>query len=141
RENVRNGRLAAISDTWTISPSLINEFKLGYARGYNPREGELGGQELIDQLGIQGLPRQPGGVRNIPAVSISNFVSIFQVAKQAPAENTFQVIDQITKIKGGHTIKMGGEYRPQQSNDYVYPSFGTYNFTNRFSGYSYSDFL
>jgi hypothetical protein len=36
---------------------------------------------------------------------------------------------------------MGGEYRPQQYNDYVYPSFGSYSFNNRFSGYSYSDFL
>ena len=141
RVNVRNGRLAAISDTWTISPTLVNEFKLGYARGYNPREGELGGQELIDALGIQGIPRQPAGVINIPTVSISNFVSIFQVGKEIPAENTFQVIDQITKIKGPHTFKAGGEYRPQQSNNYVYPSFGSYTFTNRFSNYSYSDFL
>ena len=141
RVNVRNGRLAAISDTWTISPTLVNEFKLGYARGYNPREGELGGQELIDALGIQGIPRQSAGVINIPTVSISNFVSIFQVGKEIPAENTFQVIDQITKIKGTHTFKAGGEYRPQQSNNYVYPSFGSYTFTNRFSNYSYSDFL
>jgi len=80
-------------------------------------------------------------VINIPTVSISNFVSIFQVGKEIPAENTFQVIDQITKIKGTHTFKLGGEYRPQQSNNYVYPSFGSYTFTNRFSNYSYSDFL
>jgi hypothetical protein len=141
RHNVRSGRLAAISDTWTISPALINEFKVGFARGFNPREGEVGGQELIDELGIQGLPRQPDSVVNIPSVSISNFVGIFQVAKQAPAENTFQFIDQVTWIKGRHTIKTGGEYRPQQYNDYVHPMFGSYSFTNRFSGYSYSDFL
>jgi hypothetical protein len=141
RVNVRNGRLAAISDTWTINPTLINEFKLGYARGFNPREGELGGQKLIDALGIQGLPRQTDNILNIPTVSVSNFVSIFQVAKQQPAENTFQIIDQVTKIRGAHTIKAGGEFRPQQSNDYVFPSFGSYTFTNRFSNYSYSDFL
>ena len=63
------------------------------------------------------------------------------MAKQAPAENSFQAVNQISWIKGQHTIKAGGEYRPQQYNDYIFPSFGTYNFTNRFSGYSYSDFL
>jgi hypothetical protein len=141
RVNVRNGRLAAVSDTWTITPHLINEFKLGFARGYNPREGELSGQAIIDAMGIQGLPRQADDVHNIPSVSISNFVNIFQVAKEQPAENTFQGIDQVTFIRGAHTFKAGAEYRPQQSNNYVYPSFGSYSFTNLFSRYSYADFM
>ncbi|HUS07801.1 MAG TPA: carboxypeptidase-like regulatory domain-containing protein, partial [Bryobacteraceae bacterium] len=141
RVNVRTGHLVALSDTWTLRPNLINEFKLGFSRSYNPREGEITGQEVIDMLGVQGLPRQTEPINNIPSVSISNFVSIFQVAKQAPAENSFQAINQVSWIKGQHTVKMGGEYRPQQYNDYIYPSFGSYSFTNRFSGYSYSDFL
>lgn len=141
RINVRTGHLIALSDTWTLTPRLINEFKVGFSRSYNPREGELAGQPLIDSLGIQGLPREPDDVRNIPTVSITNFASPFQVAKQAPAENSFQVVNQISWIKGQHTIKAGGEYRPQQYNDYIYPSFGSYSFTNRFTGYSYSDFL
>lgn len=141
RNHVRNGRLAAVSDTWTISPRLVNEMKLGFARGYNPREGELSGQEIIDLLGIQGVPRQPVSVRNLPIVSISNFHTAGQVAKQAPAENTFQGIDQITYIRGRHTVKSGVEYRPQQYNDYIWPMFGSYSFTNRFTGYSYSDFI
>ena len=141
RINVRTGHLIALSDTWTLRPNVINEFKIGFSRSYNPREGEVSGQKVIDMLGVQGLPRQPESVRNVPTVSITNFVSIFQVAKQAPAENSFQAVNQVSWIKGQHTIKAGGEYRPQQYNDYVFPSFGTYNFTNRFSGYSYSDFL
>jgi hypothetical protein len=141
RINVRTGLLAALSDTWTISPRLINEFKLGFSRGANPREGELSGQKLVDQLGLQGIPRQPESLHNIPTVSISNFQTIFQVAGEIPAENTFQGINQTTYIHGGHTIKTGIEYRPQQSNDFVFPSFGSFSFTNRFTGYSYADFL
>jgi hypothetical protein len=141
RVNVRNGRLAAVSDTWTISPRLVNELKVGFARGYNPREGELSGQEIVDLLGIQGLPRQPLDVRNLPTVSISGFQTIAQVAKAAPAENTFQVIDQVTHIRGRHTLKTGGEYRPQQYNEFVQPMFGSYTFTNRFTNYAYADFL
>ena len=133
--------MVAISDTWTLSPTLINEFKFGYARGYNPRQGEIGGQKLIDTLGIQGIPRQPDDVINIPTVSINNFVSIFQVAQQYPGERTFQYIDQMTWIRGAHTVKFGGEFRPQHANDYATPMFGSYTFTNRFTGYSYSDFL
>jgi hypothetical protein len=141
RVNTRTGHLAAISDTWTISPNLVNEFKVGYTRGSNPREGELSGQAIIDALGIHGVPPQPMSIHNIPTVSISNFQTIVQVAGEVPTENTFQALDQVTWIRGSHTLKTGAEFRPQQSNDYVYPSFGSYTFTNRFTGYSYSDFL
>ena len=64
-----------------------------------------------------------------------------QVAGEIPAENTFQFTDQITYIRGRHTIKAGYELRPQQSNDIIFPQFGTYSFTNRFTGFGYSDFL
>src|SRR5262245_768742 len=141
RVNVREGWVGTISDTWTVSPQLINELKIGFARGFNPREGSIGGQELIDFLGIQGLPQVPPEVKNIPSVSITGFHTVFQVAKAQPAENTFQLIDQVTYIKGRHTIKGGAEYRPQQFNEYVSPMFGTYGFTNRFTGYAYADFL
>ena len=141
RWNIRIGHLAAFSDTWTISPRLVNEFKLGFTRAANPRGGDLTGQSLIDELGIQGIPRQPDNLRNIPNVNISNFQTIVQVAGEYPAETQSQAIDQLTYIRGGHTLKTGFEYRPQQADDYVLPSFGTYNFTNRFTGYSYSDFL
>ena len=55
RVQVRNGRLAAISDTWTISPNLINEFKAGFSRNLNPRGGVLKGQELIDFFRDSGI--------------------------------------------------------------------------------------
>src|SRR5438094_172808 len=141
RVQVRNGRLAAISDTLTISPRLINEFKAGFSRNLNPREGVLKGQELIDFLGIQGLPPQPKDIANIPIVQIQGFQQVAQVAGETPAENTYQLIDQITHLRGRHTFKTGFEFRPQQSNDFIYPQFGTYSFTNRFTGFGYSDFL
>jgi hypothetical protein len=141
RVQVRNGRLAAVSDTWTITPQVINEFKAGFSRNHNPREGVLKGQELIDFLGIQGLPRQPSNVGNIPIVQIQGFQQVAQVAGEIPAENTFQFTDQVTFIRSRHTIKAGYEFRPQQSNDIIFPQFGTYSFTNRFTGFGYSDFL
>ncbi|MBK9169583.1 MAG: carboxypeptidase regulatory-like domain-containing protein [Bryobacterales bacterium] len=140
RVQVREARQLAISDTWTITPRLINEFKAGFARNYNPREGILIGQELVDMIGIQGLEFAPG-VNNVPTVSIVGFHTVNQLAKQAPAENTFQYVDQITFIQGRHTWKSGIEFRPQQYNNFVLPQFGTYAFTAFASGYSYADFL
>ena len=140
RVQVRNGRLAAISDTWTISPQLINEFKAGFSRNLNPRGGVLKGQDLVDFLGIQGLPPQPN-VPNIPIVQIQGFQQVAQVAGETPAENTYQFIDQVTHLRGRHTLKAGYDFRPQQSNDIIYPQYGTYSFTNRFTGFGYADYL
>ena len=64
-----------------------------------------------------------------------------QIANAAPAENTFQFVDQITHIRGRHTIKAGVEYRPQQYNDFQRLQFGTYNFTGFASGNAWADFL
>ena len=140
RVQVRMARQVAISDTWTITPTLINEFKAGFARNFNPRQGTLFGQELVEQLGIQGLQPAPG-VENVPTLSVTGFQSMSQIAKAAPAENTFQFVDQITKIRGKHTFKGGIEYRPQQYNDFVRPQFGNYNFTGFATGNAWGDFL
>jgi len=140
RVQVRMARQVAISDTWTITPSVINEFKAGFARNFNPREGTLLGQDLVNDLGIQGLQPAPG-VENIPTLSITGFQAMSQIAKAAPAENTFQFVDQLTHIRGSHTFKGGLEYRPQQYNDFVRPQFGTYNFTGFASGNAWADFL
>src|SRR5262249_44424853 len=133
-------RQVAISDTWTLTPGLINELKLGFARNFNPARGQLFGQELVDLLGIQGLQPAPG-VENVPTVSIVGFTTVAPLAKQAAAENTYQFVDQLTYIRSRHSIKGGIEYRPQQYNAIVPAQFGSYNFTAFASGYAWADFL
>ncbi len=140
RVQVRMARQVAISDTWTLTPNLINEFKAGFTRNFNPRQGILLGQDLVNELGIQGLEPAPG-VENVPTLSITGFQAMSQIAKAAPAENTFQFVDQLTHIRGAHTIKGGIEFRPQQYNDFVRPQFGTYSFTGFASGHPWADFL
>ncbi|MEX2262986.1 MAG: carboxypeptidase-like regulatory domain-containing protein [Bryobacteraceae bacterium] len=140
RVQVRMARQVAISDTWTITPRLINEFKAGFARNFNPARGDLLGQDLVEMIGIQGLQHAPEE-QNIPSVSIVGFHRVNQLNKQAAAENTYQFVDQLTHIRGRHTIKAGVEYRPQQYNAITPAQFGSYNFTAFASGYSYADFL
>lgn len=140
RVQVRMARQVAISDTWTITPTVINEFKAGFARNFNPRQGTLLGQDLVNDLGIQGLQPAPG-VENVPTLSVTGFQAMSQIAKAAPAENTFQFVDQVTHVRGAHNIKGGVEFRPQQYNDFVRPQFGTYNFTGFASGNAWADFL
>lgn len=140
RVQTRMARQVAISDTWTLTSRLINELKLGFARNFNPARGQLLGQELVDQLGIQGLQAAPG-VENVPTLNITGFQTVAPLAKQAPAENTYQIVDQLTYVRGKHSIKGGVEYRPQQYNAPVPAQFGTYGFTGFATGNAWADFL
>jgi len=137
----RETRQVAVSDTWTITPRWINEFKVGYTYDFNPGSGPLKGQELIDFLGLQGIPRQSPDVPGLPDVSISGFVRLIQPTGQSPEQRTLQLVNQSTWIKGRHTVKAGVDYIPQRYNARNLPSFGGYQFANRFSGFAYSDFL
>ncbi len=140
RVQTRLARQVAISDTWTVTPRLINELKLGFARNYNAARGELLGQELVDMVGIQGLQPAPD-VYNVPSVSIVGFTTVAPLAMQAPAENTYQFVDQLTYIRDRHSIKGGFEFRPQQYNAIQPAQFGSYSFTGFASGNAWADFL
>ncbi|MBL8222155.1 MAG: hypothetical protein JNL62_23165 [Bryobacterales bacterium] len=88
----------------------------------------------------QGLQAAPG-VENVPALNITGFQTVAPLAKQAAAENTYQIVDQLTYIKGKHSIKGGVEYRPQQYNAPVPAQFGSYGFTGFATGNAWADFL
>jgi len=130
-----------ISSTYTIGPNLINETKIGVARHYVTTGGPVSGQELIDFLGIQGLKRQPPEERASPNITITGFQGISWSGDNRRVDNIYQFIDQLTWIKGRHTLKTGFEFRPNQYNGPARPGFGVYSFTNRYTGYAYSDFL
>lgn len=130
-----------LSETWIVSPNIVNEAKIGFSRDRNSFGGALHGQSIVNEIGMQGLPNDPSNTANIPGLSINGFNTPQQLSKSLPTQNSFQYIDQLTWVKGNHVFKMGGEFKPQQYNSPVYTTFGNYNFTGQFSSFAYSDFL
>ncbi len=130
-----------VSSTYTVAPNIVNEARAGMARHWVTTGGPLPGQELIDFIGIQGLVRQPPEERASPDIRISGFQRISWGGDNRRVANNYLFSDQLTWIKGRHTMKAGGEYRPQQYNGPARPGFGRYDFTNRYTGYAYADFL
>ena len=141
RDETRHNWNAVLADTWVVSPRSINEFKIGYSRNYDRLLGPAAGQELVDLMGIQGLQKQAPDVRNVPSVSITGFYALTQSNNVTQADQVVQISDQFTLIKGRHTLKVGADYRPQRAGQTTGPTFGSYAFQNRFTGYSYADFL
>jgi hypothetical protein len=137
----RKTEQGVISDSWTLTPNMINIAKVGFMHTRNNYGGSLDGQTIISQLGIQGFPAAPADATGIPNVYINGFTSPFQLPASEPTEQTIQFIDNLTYQCGSHTLKAGVEYRPQQGEQYFNPSFGSFAFDGSLSNFGYSDFL
>jgi hypothetical protein len=105
--------LGAVSYTHIFSPTLVNEARLGEDRLHTSRFGPVGTQLGIpQQYGIQGIAQvtENGG---LPALGISGLNTLGSNAFLPSDEitQTTQVTDNLTKIYGNHTFKMGMEFQ------------------------------
>ncbi len=140
----RQTRNLILSDTHTFSPVVINEFRFGLIRGYNPYSGPVDGPTVVKEMGLTNFPADLPQLQAIPSVSISNFQGISQIDYARGAEMIHQWQDNLSWIKGRHTLKMGGEvWRNYGQNFGQSPSraYGSVSFTGNYTGYSYADFM
>ncbi|MGC1619760.1 MAG: TonB-dependent receptor [Candidatus Acidiferrum sp.] len=105
---------SALGYTHTFSPTLINELRAGlnylHTSRYSPDANDL--TDLPGNFGIQGVPQVPlnGG---LPAFGINGLSTLGSNAFLPSNEvtSTFQLSDDVTKIYGKHTFKMGIEWQ------------------------------
>jgi hypothetical protein len=144
RDQLRRTRSLNISDTITFRPNLINEFRFGIVRNYNPRQGPIHGPTIVRELGLEGLPPNLPDINSLPTISITGFQTISQIAYLTPAEMIFEYRDTLSWIRGRHSLRLGFDLRHNWiANEPSSPSgaFGSFSFQNTFTGYSYADFL
>jgi hypothetical protein len=103
----------ALGWTHTLSPTAVNEARIGYTRLHTTRTGPVANQLGIPaQFGIQGVPQVPenGG---LPAFVISGLSPLGSNAFLPSDEisETTQVAENFTKVWGKHDYKMGFEYQ------------------------------
>jgi carboxypeptidase family protein len=100
---VGDGRVFNSSWTHVFSPSLINEFRLGYVRGVY---GESVDEIDASQFGIQNtiLPSLPGLniTGNVPAAYGGFSASVLQTV-----QNTYQLANNVSWVRGNHSFKFG----------------------------------
>jgi len=128
--------LASVSDTYSFTPNLINEARLGFNRnigGSIPNEpvslADVG-QSRFNSALYAGIPYI---ITNDP---IANFGGISTNYDQRSTTNTYHFSDTLAWIHGKHSVRAGFEYRRYQVNQFN-------NFASR--GYlqfnSFNDFL
>src|SRR5438445_11347487 len=127
-----NAQQSALGYTHTFSPSLINVLRAGlnylHTTRISPSANDL--TNIPGQFGIQGIPQlqENGG---LPAFGIGGLQTLGSNAFLPSDEvsSTFQLTDDVTKIYGKHTFKMGFEWQHVKFSTLQPPwSRGQFNF-------------
>jgi hypothetical protein len=142
-------QLLSLGDTKTLGSTAVNEFRFTYMRDHNDLGKPIGGlgvslasQGFVTGEGTPGIvPLNPQGegVENI----IFNAFSIGTNANELrQVNNTFQWLDNFSKVLGRHAMKFGFEFHYDQINTNPTAQFnGNFLFTGSQTGYDFADFL
>jgi len=116
----RNQSLAA-GWTSTVSPTLVNEFRLGYMRYYVSDVPNGFGTQPALQAGIPGLNLDKTYTSGMPYFDINNPSNDAKLGYAlgvnqcncplTQLERQIQFVDNVTKIHGNHTFKFGADLR------------------------------
>jgi hypothetical protein len=91
-----DARKVILTDSWSVNSHFINDLRLSYSRLNGP------------------LSVPPSAFSNFPNVEIDEFgsnVGPNSLAPQAYAQNIYQLVDNLSYIRGKHTFKFGVEGR------------------------------
>ncbi len=142
------GRTLAISDTHTFTPTVVNEFKLGYARDLAGYFDYNYGVDVVSKIGLQGIdnPNNDPVLYGMPAFSIGgaeSFASTSTTGLSRQGSNTYQVTDNLSWFRGRHNFKFGADVRRFQVNDASQSQSvrGSFSFDDQLSGFGYANFL
>jgi hypothetical protein len=135
----------ALGNTWTVSSSVVNEFRFGYNYFYNTFGRELAGErDVIKELGIPGISLNPPEAWGIPNIGITGFSGFGDSTEgpYTPRNKAFEFTDNVSWIRGRHSLKAGGGVRYDMYNQ-VGNQFarGNFAFQNIATGYAFADFL
>ncbi len=129
-------RSVALSDIHTFSPTLINEFRLGYNRVNSHRFQDRYNENVSGEIGFPGVPFGPdnGGLPQLTFSDISTLGSP-TFLPSIELQNTYVLDDNVTMVRGRHTWKFGTEIRREEFTiDQPAESRGTLDFGNDFTG-------
>jgi len=134
-----------LSYTRILSPALINEFRFGFQR-LKVNKAPFTDEFLADKYGIKGMTRF-SGVTGLPRFTFAGRIPFQGLGEAFFAPNWkvsqgYQYLDNVTWVRGSHTLKFGLDVRFNRSD--VLGSrnaIGEFDFNGRYTGVSLADFL
>ncbi len=135
--------------TKTLSPTAVNEFHFSYLRDANDLGKPVGGVGVsLASQGFETGPGTPGIVplspstEGVESVGFNSFTIGTNTNELNQVGNTFQWLDNFSKVLGTHTLKFGGEFHYDQVNVNPIAQFnGSFLFFGTETGSDFADFL
>ena len=143
-----------VSYVYTISPTVLNEFRLGGSRELDKYKPPSLGKDDPTTLGLEPAYGTNAPANVFPKVTIDSGAGVGGMGLGSGngqngnidavlGEGVYNVSDVLTLIRGKHTIKVGGEYDRDYQN---YTSWGditsgNFEFNGGVTGIPYADFL
>jgi hypothetical protein len=149
RDHETNRNLV-VSHNYTIKPTLLNEVRVGLTQYALAVNFPISGADAVSRLGLTGLDL--GDVPNVNAFPTFNFSdstgfsSIGRDKTGVLRSQTIQLTDNLSWIKGKHTMRFGVDFRRVRYEDLESfggsNDFGAFTFNaGIFSGNAFADLL
>ena len=116
---ILKGHSAVIGWTHVFTPTLVNEFRIGFTRNISIAQQDPFGMNQVDEF-VPGVPENPAVAGGISQISLTNFTFIgspdFLPKQQVPQQ--YQWVDNVSKTLGRHALKFGVDLRAPMRNIY-----------------------
>ena len=142
-------QLISLGDTKTLNATTVNEFHFSYLRNANDLGKPVGGVGVsLASQGFEVGPETPGIValspktEGVESVSFNSFTFGTNTNELKQVGNTYQWLDNFSKVIGTHTLRVGGEFHYDQVNVNAIAQFnGSFLFYGSEIGSDFADFL
>lgn len=144
-DTLQNGyHSGVVSYTWSIRPTLLNEFRGGVNYSFSQREFPFDGRGFLRSLNLKDIPSDPI-YNGIPAFQVDRITSFAKGRPGFSRSWNTQFLDNMTWIRGRHTFKWGADIRRLRGESNISfitgDSYGEFAFNGNFTGHPWGDFL
>jgi hypothetical protein len=146
-------RQAMLSNTRILSASTVNEARFAWNQFNNDLSGYFANtQDIQGSLGANGLFAPSPLGYGVPAIDLGQGINSFGgVTPWIARDDTFQFMDNLSLIRGRHSLKFGGEIRRDRYNEFgnskitgefLFDGQSTFDPANRnATGFIFADFM
>ena len=146
-------RQGMISNTRILTTSTVNEARFAWNQFNNDLSGYFANTQNIQaQLNINGLFAPSPLGYGVPAIDLGQGINSFGgVTPWIARDDTFQFMDNVSMVRGRHSLKFGGEIRRDRYNEFgnskitgefLFDGQSTFDPANRnATGFIFADFM
>lgn len=129
---LRHVNFVYLGYTKVLTPTLLNEARFTYGNRVNWETSKGLGADWATQLGIRGV--SDGAFPTVNVAGYQTMGASNQERRQFPIQQ-YQIIDNLSWVKGRHSAKFGIEYRRSMNYEISRPSLaGVFGFTPLLTG-------